>query len=267
MTDTKRSLAEDVQDWVLDIAQECGPKYWSLQDGSQARVTWMGPDGLVALEHMETGHRAEFRVHVKAVPLPPLGPEDDGAWQAELAAEEEAVREMVYTGHPGPAAVLKVVEEARKDHRGGCAPEWCGGSGLDPCSLFNALERLERVMVEESGGQEEPHHWEPSSWEHVKPGDRVRLGTAEAVVSSAIRLNWHVDPLSSEYRPQPLETATMQVVLEGYNDGKPYTMKPSGPVDIYRAALPDWAAHAFAALAGAGTDPERVMEKEAARNG
>ena len=37
---------------------------------------------------------------------------------------------------------LRVIEAAKEDHRGGCAPEACGGSRLDPCALSNAIEAL-----------------------------------------------------------------------------------------------------------------------------
>jgi hypothetical protein len=149
--------------------------------------------------------------------------------------------------HPGPAAVLKVVKAAHQLHPRGCAPEFCGGSGLDPCSLFNALEALGAVIVEEAGGQEEPGHWEPSSWQYVKPGDHVRLGEAEATVETALPMTWVGSGASQ-----------VQVVLEGKNDGRPYTMPPSGAVDVWRPAMPDWAAHAFKALADAGLQPWMV---------
>lgn len=56
----------------------------------------------------------------------------------EERAERER-RELIYRRH----AEMQVIQLAIKDHRG-CAPEWCGGSGLDPCGLFNAIEDLER---------------------------------------------------------------------------------------------------------------------------
>lgn len=52
---------------------------------------------------------------------------------------ERERREAIYRRH----AEMQVIQLAIKDHRG-CAPEWCGGSDLDPCSLFNAIEDLER---------------------------------------------------------------------------------------------------------------------------
>lgn len=51
-------------------------------------------------------------------------------------AERER-RELIYRRH----AEMQVIQLAIKDHTG-CAPEWCGGSNLDPCSLFNAIEKL-----------------------------------------------------------------------------------------------------------------------------
>jgi hypothetical protein len=56
-----------------------------------------------------------------------------------------------------------VIDAARADHRGGCAPEACGGSRLDPCGLANALEALDRAPAEES-----------VSWDHVAAGDEVK---------------------------------------------------------------------------------------------
>lgn len=56
----------------------------------------------------------------------------------EERAERER-RELIYRRH----TEMQVIQLAIKDHRG-CAPEWCGGSGLDPCRLFNAIEDLER---------------------------------------------------------------------------------------------------------------------------
>lgn len=52
---------------------------------------------------------------------------------------ERARRESIYRRH----AEMQVIQLAIKDHTG-CAPEWCGGSGLDPCRLFSAIEDLER---------------------------------------------------------------------------------------------------------------------------
>lgn len=83
------SLADDVAELVLDAAGEW-LKYVQLSDGSQAKMTWHDTH-TVRLEHTETGHVAEFRVAVVVEQLPPPGPENDGALQAELAAEEELI--------------------------------------------------------------------------------------------------------------------------------------------------------------------------------
>lgn len=89
-------LADDVAELVLDSATEW-LKYVQLSDGSQAKMTWHDTH-TVRLEHTETGHVAEFRVAVVVEQLPPPGPENDGALQAELAAIEQVEQELIW--HP-----------------------------------------------------------------------------------------------------------------------------------------------------------------------
>jgi len=47
------------------------------------------------------------------------------------------------TAAEGMNLLVRVALAARLDHQGGCAPETCGGSSLDPCSLANALAVFE----------------------------------------------------------------------------------------------------------------------------
>jgi len=47
------------------------------------------------------------------------------------------------TASDGMNLLVRVALAARLDHQGGCAPETCGGSSLDPCSLANALTAFE----------------------------------------------------------------------------------------------------------------------------
>lgn len=143
--------------------------------------------------------------------------------------------------HPGPGLVVALVKRVR---------EYAETDAVDAHNdLLSALEALEVALEAEAreADQEEPGHWEPGHWMGVKDGDRVRLGGTEARVVTALHTQW---PGSGARQ--------VNVVLEGWNDGKPYTMKPSNPVDIWRPALPDWAAHAFQTLAAAGLKPERA---------
>lgn len=47
------------------------------------------------------------------------------------------------TATRGMNLLVRIALAARLDHRGGCAPETCSGSSLDPCSLANALMAFE----------------------------------------------------------------------------------------------------------------------------
>lgn len=250
MTDTDterrepRPLAEEVGRTALEIIQECGPKYWTLGEtgtdrGYQTRVTWEGPDE-VTLEHTETGHAAAFVLKVTARPVDSvMGPEDDGATRAELA---DAHRHAMTPGPDGQSPadlILRILKLARMDHRNGCAPEWCGGSQLDPCSLASALEALDRALEEEvrEANQGESGHWEPATWKDVKTGDRVRVAQQhEAEVEAVVPLTWKGSGATQ-----------VQVKLKGRP--QPYTMPPSGPVEVWRPSLPDWAAQAYLVLA------------------
>jgi hypothetical protein len=161
---------------------------------------------------------------------------------------EEAV-----TGQTPADLILRVVELARAELARAGLASVLPGPIQDLAMAFNNLDEALAREAQECG----TGHWEPGTWGIVKDGDRVRLNGAEATVTTAVRLNWHTDPASPRWT-KPLESATVQVILRGKNDGQPYTMPPSGPVEIWRESLPDWAAQAFATLAqkaGAEWDP------------
>lgn len=72
---------------------------------------------------------------------------------------------------------LRVINAAKKDHSHGCAPEWCGGSSLDPCELSNALEALtfgcDLCNTE--------RHLCPGCGEHLSHGETACLNCAPMV--------------------------------------------------------------------------------------
>ena len=88
----------------------------------------------------------------------------------------------------------------------------------------------------------ESGHWHPTTWGDtttVKGGARVRVGGQhEATVETVVAAHWVGSGAT-----------TLRVKLEGRPDA--YTMPPSGPVEVWTPALPEWAGQAFLALAGA----------------
>lgn len=247
MTDTDttragRPLADMVAEAYLRASRWAGyPVPVELEDGTAVKVVTptAGPVDLISVEDVETGHAAEFRLSVRATQLPTLGPKDDGATRAELAdAHRHAQEPRPELGNQSPAdLLLAVVAAARDDHRGGCAPETCGGSRLDPCRLANALEALSRTLQAEAreSGQPEPGHWHPTTWRDVKTGDRIRVGGQhEAEVEVAMEVTW-------------LGSGAAQVPVKLKDRGH-YTMPPSGPVEVWVPSLPEWAAQAYLAL-------------------
>jgi hypothetical protein len=197
-----RTLADDVAETALDILRECGPKYWRLADGTQTRVTWEGADE-VTLEHTETGHAATFVLEVRARSPRHAMTRD----MVDLVrAVVDAARDLVMTpdSSPGPQAEHKAALRAAV-------------SDLDESLLDDPVE---------------PPSWRQGTWADVKPGDRVRLGTAEADVESVMPLTW----LGSGARQIQVKLAGRQL----------YSMPPSGQVEILSRevgtpALPDWA--------------------------
>lgn len=90
------SLADDVAELVLDAASEW-LKYVQLSGGIPAKMTWHDAH-TVRVDVNNGDYAAEFRVAVVVEQLPPPGPENDGALQAELAAAERAADELIW--HP-----------------------------------------------------------------------------------------------------------------------------------------------------------------------
>jgi hypothetical protein len=82
-------LHEQLSEALQDVLRGGWAKYLELEDGTQVQATWHQELDLRWLQvtNLETGHAANFRVHVAVEALPPIGPEDDGALRAELAAE------------------------------------------------------------------------------------------------------------------------------------------------------------------------------------
>lgn len=82
---------------------------------------------------------------------------------------------------------INVIRQAYKSHNG-CAPEMCGGSSLDPCSLGHALDALTRA-------REELTTWIGTTWLHVLPEDVIRLpGKTQVAVIQSIHIGtWHAD--------------------------------------------------------------------------
>lgn len=238
-TTEPRPLADEVAEVVLDCAQEW-LKYWPLDNGTQVRTTWHASDHLSI--HEDGGpHLGDFQVKVTARPIPlePVGPEEDGATQAELAAaHRHATEPQPALGGKSPADLILEVLEAAQEvvDRDGFGTIFPGPRA----SLHDALLRLRVALVAEAlvAGQEEAGHWEPATWASVKNGDRVRIGQAEAAVEVAL-------PLTSVSSG----ATVVQVKLMGRE--APYTMPPSGPVEVWRPSLPDWAAQAYLTLAEA----------------
>ncbi len=115
-------------------------------------------------------------------------------------------------------AELKLIRAAVKDHRGGCAPEACGGSRLDPCELESAIDRLAIIsgshthlladidqelndLAPPPAGEPELL-WVPRRWRDVVTGDTVRMPGTEITAIIERRylhpsedphgLTWHV---------------------------------------------------------------------------
>lgn len=153
-----------------------------------------------------------------------------------------------------------VVDAALRGHRG-CAPETCGGSGLDPCRLGNAIaaylaicrcSRTERMYCQSDnchGGADlldEPR-WVLRTWADVVTGDEVRMPGTEHTATIAMRYrhpsedpagtSWHVVPSTDtgpwahtkDHFVQPGECV---VLFSTEPTGQPRFMKPAAPVEI-----------------------------------
>jgi hypothetical protein len=90
-----------------------------------------------------------------------------------------------------------VIDAAMREHRG-CAPESCGGSGLDPCRLGYAIQELQ--AVQESFRVEQAklvRDWVPTTLLYALAGDRLRIGQDETDVLRSSSGAWHANVISS----------------------------------------------------------------------
>lgn len=143
---------------------------------------------------------------------------------------------------------LAVIEAAKEDHRGGCAPEACGGSSLDPCRLANALDALALGCGEHDKPEPAPE-WIASTFLHIEKGDRLRIGQDEATVLSVFKSTWHADT-SDSYRPKPWEHVELYADL-GFG-------RSPFPTDTPVEILCDEQRKAKLALSHAGLKPEEL---------
>lgn len=256
-TGQELTLAEEVEDAALDILRECGPKYWHLTDGTQVRTTWMGPDGLLALEHTGKGHRAEFHLAVTATPLPGHSPE--GAYCVQCDTDTHVCPGCGAPVPHGTVACARCVEETREPQPalGGKSPadlilevldaaqavvDQDGFGSIFPgprANLHDALGRLRASLVAEeleTGGG----HWHPTTWGDaatVKDGARVRVGGQhEATVEKVLERAW-------------VGSGAAQIMVRLEGRPTPYAMPPFGPVEVWTPSLPEWAGQAYLALA------------------
>lgn len=95
----------------------------------------------------------------------------------------------------------------------------------------NPIEHGQR----DCGEHDEPAlTWVTRTWADVRIGDRVRLpgpDSPSAIVQTCVHLHWHADPRSSEYQPEPLEWAGVNIKLDS-NPDRTYVMAPGKPVEI-----------------------------------
>ena len=143
------------------------------------------------------------------------------------------------TNRDGPELILKVIEAARAWYAE------CGEFGpvgpLDGAmeTLVNAIEALNAAL------------WVKGTWADVIEGDRIRVpvaggGHAEADVYGVSTQTW----VGSG--------ATQVRVTLSYRPDKPYTMNPSGPVEILQPQ--DWARDAWASLRDTFGEIQRIEE-------
>lgn len=252
------SLAKEVRDLAMDVLQAGWMRYGHLADGAQIRCVWRQEGGQrwLEVEHLGTGHKALFSllVEVEQVTLPPIGPEDDGALQAELRDAAAAAGEDkpwapggVYCatcdhgGHTCPGCGASVPHEGSGvcpactvEHgpkpagersrtwdpdNPGCAPEECGGSRLDPCST------VMRTRGARHDGEPAPAAEEPTTWGRVAAGDQAKGDDG----------SWY--PVVSVREGRGPQEGRTVVTLRIANQGRPYPMDPEGPVTVIRGAI------------------------------
>lgn len=183
---------------------------------------------------------------------------------------------MTAKPHDGVSVLLHLVEAVRAWDRkqSGLGTMFDQEAGTVRAWLRELEEHLEEVVPKVP-----PVGWEPRRWEELVAGDTVSLGGQEAVVASAMLQEWHVDPASSEYRPQPLEHSYVALRLEGRDPL--YRMPPTGEVETLRGpagqavdeangrhlgmveadrvvVMGSWARDAMLTLEAAGLDPEPI---------
>jgi hypothetical protein len=174
----------------------------------------------------------------------------------------------------GIAVLLHLIEAAREVTAGDTVDH----AGQDVTTLRGWVRELERHLETIVPAVPEVS-WEPRRWRELVQGDRVSLGGVEAEVESTSTSTWHVDPDSSEYRPQPLEHTITHLRLVGRDTL--YRMDPEGEVETFRGpagqavdeangrhlglvgadrhvVLASWAADAFTTLEAAGLSPEPI---------
>lgn len=99
--------------------------------------------------------------------------------------------------------------------------------------------------------------WTPATWGVVLAGDRVRLGTQEADVESAVAQTWHADN-ADPYRPKPWEHTVMRVRLTHLAESLSF---PAGdPVEILADAERRAALTLSTAFAGTGHLPSANVD-------
>lgn len=177
--------------------------------------------------------------------------------------------------YDGTAVLLHLIEAARAWALESGSPDDRRQAGVTLAGWVGTLERY----VDQVVPPVPPVSWEPRRWRELVAGDRVSLGGVEAEVESAAVQDWHVDPRSSEYRPEPLEHSVVALRLVGRD--MLYRMPPDGEVETFRGpagaaldeangrhlglveadrhmVLSSWAAEAFQTLEAAGLSPEPI---------
>lgn len=126
-----------------------------------------------------------------------------------------------------------VIGAAIASHRGGCAPETCGGTSYDPCRLANAIEALERAQCDDSD-----LIWVPRTMTDVRSGDTIRLPASDATaeVLSAVSLDWNVrsggNGPKAHFDDVPLRHGRVYLRLVYAGMEKRWDFAPDLPVEV-----------------------------------
>lgn len=113
-----------------------------------------------------------------------------------------------------------VIEAAIADHVHGCAPEWCGGSRLDPCRLANVIEAYQRA----SGPV-----WVETTMTNCLINDRIRIGAEETTVLRSTHGLWHADNRDPWF-PVKWQHVELRLELEAVSGLKQYP--PAASIEI-----------------------------------